>query len=80
MFVRDQDRRSNIQIALDDFVDISIHDHTEEEVAEILSDAIYDLKGKVFWYEVLLEGLKKRIKERNKKIDEEIEQVWSSKE
>lgn len=79
MFIRDQDGKSDLQIALDDFVDIGIHNYTEEEVIEILSDAIYDLKGKVCLYEILLEGLEKRIEERNKRIDEEIEQVWSKK-
>lgn len=82
MFIRDQilfqkyqDDRFDIQIALDDFIELSaIYD--KSEIKAKLRVAIHQLEKRLYWYKVLLEGLE-REDDRDKKIDEEIEQVWN---
>lgn len=80
LFKKYQDERFDIQIALDDFIELStIYDKSEIEAK--LRVAIHQLEKRLYWYKILLEGLEKRKEEnRDKKIDEEIEQVWNSKE
>ena len=79
MFVRDQDCRFDIQIALDDFIELSSA-YSKDDIEAKLRIAIYQLEKKIYWYRILLEGLEKRNNNRDKEIDEEIEQAWNSKE
>ena len=79
LFKKSQDSRFDIQIALDDFIEMSSA-YSKSEIEAKLRVAIYQLEKKIYWYRILLGGLEKRKEERNKRIDEEIEQVWNSKE
>lgn len=75
MFVKDQDGRFDIQIALDDFIELStIYDKSEIEAK--LRVAIHELEKRLYWYKILLEGLEKD-NNRNKETEEEIKQFWS---
>lgn len=63
MFVRDYDNRSDIEITLDDFIDASM-DLKEQEVEGILEDAVKELKKRLYWYNILLTGIKEKKEER----------------
>lgn len=78
LFQKYQDGRFDIQIALDDFIELSVI-YDKSEIEAKLRVAIYQLEKKMYWYKVLLKGLEKE-DNRDKKINEEIEQVWNSKE
>ena len=78
LFKKSQDGKFDIQIALDDFIEISSA-YDKSEIEAKLRVVVYQLEKKLYWYKILLEGLE-REDNRDKKIDEEIEEVWSSKE
>ena len=62
MFARLQDSRTDTEIALDDFTDLGLecdHDKIEEELIE----AIDSLEEKLYWYKILLAGMRKEKKE-----------------
>lgn len=62
MFARLQDSRTDTEIALDDFTDLGLecdHDKIEEELIE----AIDSLEEKLYWYKILLAGMKEKKKE-----------------
>ena len=63
MFARLQDSRTDTEIALDDFTNLGLecdHDKIEEE----LITAIDQLEEKLYWYKILLTGMRK-IKKQN---------------
>lgn len=78
LFRKSQDGRFDIQIALDDFIEMSSA-YSKDDIEAKLRVIVYQLEKKLYWYRILLEGLE-REDSRDRKIDEEIEQVWSSKE
>lgn len=62
MFARLQDNRTDTEIALDDFTDLGLecdHDKIEEELIE----AIDSLEEKLYWYKILLAGMREKKKE-----------------
>lgn len=62
MFARLQDSRTDTEIALDDFTDLGLecdHDKIEEELIE----AIDSLEEKLYWYKILLAGMREKKKE-----------------
>ncbi len=62
MFARLQDSRTDTEIALDDFTSLGLecdHDKIEEELIQ----AIDDLEEKLYWYKILLAGMRKEKKE-----------------
>lgn len=68
------EEKSNVEIALDDFIGFCLS-VGKENVEGDLRLAIEKTEEKLFWYKVLLEGIRKRRKEEErerKKIIEEI--------
>lgn len=59
MFIRDQDKRTDIEIILDDLVDLSFGVNDVESIKNDLITAIKETKEKLYWYEVILAGLDK---------------------
>ena len=65
MFIRDQDKRTDIEIILDDLVDLSFEVNDVESIKNDLIIAIKETKEKLYWYEVILAGLDKIKKKKN---------------
>ena len=63
MFARLQDSRTDTEIALDDFTNLGLEcDH--DKIEEDLITAIDQLEEKLYWYKILLAGMRK-VKKQN---------------